>query len=468
MTHEKKYNYVLDTNVLIRNPDCLTDATFSDGNIIIPEVILSELEKFKKEDSLRGFSSRKVGRTLRELKSSGNLSSGIRNSYGNTIQTVGLVGNEEALLDGWSDNDPDHSILKTAVQLKRAGRNNIVLITNDVYLAIKADQCEILTREASNSDYIDQYTGQRTVYCPCGLFETIASTKNTSWELSPSDFYTYNQETEEREDLEPLIMNEFLVIVNDCNEKAIRLGRFNGKKVVPLKHEKLSPSGVRPRNITQKFLQEALITEEGEQRLVLIEGPAGTAKTFYTLAVGAYAKEHNIFDRFYVTRANVEADEPFGFLPGDIDAKFDGFMNPIYDNLEALLNVDVNHYMEKDGVKLSFGSDRSFLLEQFGIEAKPLNHMRGRNLRKRCIFGDESQNLTRAQVKMLVTRAGEGSVVILAGDTQQIDNPKLNRFNNGLTHAINCMIGEPLCWFIRLGNDDIERSDLAKIAAKNL
>lgn len=463
-------NYFLDTNVLITTPDCLTDATFPDGNIFIPEVVITELEKFKKEDSARGHASRKIGRILRELGKKGDLKTGIANTFGYTIRILPKLGNGEQLLEGWDVNDPDQMILKAAHYFQTEHQEEaVIFVTGDIYLAIKADQVGLKTLEPNSSNQSDEYTGQRTVYCKQEAFAKIASTTSTDWVLSATDVYLYDEERNGCQQIADLIMNEFLIIVNEANSQAARLGRFNGREIVPLEHENERPCNVIPRGAAQRFLQEALTTKEGESRLVILEGPAGTAKTFYTLAVGAQARENDIFDRFYVIRANVEADASFGFLPGTMDEKFEGFMNPVYDNLEILQAI-------RNGDDLAFkfayssksGEDKTGLLKEFGIEAKPLNYMRGRSLQKRLIFVDEVQNLTRQQVKMIVTRAGEGSVVVLAGDTHQIDNPKLNRFNNGLTHAITTMMGEEICWFVRLQAEDNERGLLSKIAARKM
>jgi PhoH-like ATPase len=259
------------------------------------------------------------------------------------------------------------------------------------------------------------------------------------------------------------------VIQNELNPKAIALGRFDGEVIVSLNYLGERPSDISPRSITQKFMQEALMTNGSQQRLVLFEGPAGTAKTFYTLAVGLWAKEKNLIDKFNVTRANVEADKSFGFLPGNIDEKFEGFLNPIYDNLRELMKID-RHARYKDGRTITDDTDKEYLIKEvFGIQPITLNYMRGRHLPHRFIFVDEAQNLDRAQAKMVVTRAGEGTVVILAGDVSQIDDiAKVNKFSNGLTHAIRTMVGDPHCYYLRLQNDDNQRSNLSHAAATKM
>lgn len=460
MSQKKVINYVLDTNVLIQNPDCLIDDSFR-GIINIPELVITELEKFKKEDNARGNAARVVGRLLRKLSKQGDISKGIDVGC-NTVKIIGKLGNGDELLDGWDPHDPDHKILKTAIQLQKSGTENVIFVTNDVYLATKAERCGLKTQDLMQEK--DEYTGQQTVFCQKGSFEYISAGKSTNkdWSLSPENFYVLDEY--QRQVAPALVVNQFLTIKNEANHKAIKLGRFDGHSVVALQHENQTVFGIKARNRTQQFLMEALITEEGEERLVIIEGPAGTAKTLFALAVGIEAKQNGFFRKFYVTRSNVEADESFGYLPGAMNVKFDGFLNPIYDNLEVLVDID-KETRKKDCKEIT---DKNLLLEQLQIEAKPLNYMRGRSLRKSLIFVDEAQNLTRAQVKMIVTRAGEGSVVVLCGDTEQIDGRHLNKFNNGLTHALRSMKGEKICHILRLGTADAERSELSKIAASKL
>jgi len=461
MASQKKItNFVLDTNVLIQNPDCLTDDSFR-GIINIPEVVITELEKFKKEDNARGNAARIIGRLLRKLSQQGDISKGVDVGC-STVKIIGKLGNGDELLDGWDPHDPDHKILKTAVQLQKSGAENVIFVTNDVYLATKAERCELKTQDLMQEK--DEYTGQQTVYCQQASFEFISAgkTANKGWSLLPENFYVLDEH--QRQAPPVLTINEFLIIRAEAHPKAIKLGRFDGKSVVALQHENQTVFGIKPRNRTQQFLLEALITEEGEERLVIIEGPAGTAKTLFALAVGIEAKQNGFFRKFYVTRSNVEADESFGYLPGNMDMKFDGFLNPIYDNLSVLVDIDKDT-KKKDGKEVT---DKNLLLEQLEIEAKPLNYMRGRSLRKSLIFVDEAQNLTRAQVKMITTRAGEGSVVVLCGDTEQIDGRHLNKFNNGLTHALRCMKGEDICYILRMSTADAERSKLSRIAASKL
>jgi len=361
-SQKKAVNYVLDTNVLIVNPDCLIDGSF-EGNISIPEVVITELEKFKKEDNARGNAVRVVGRLLRKLSREGDISGGIEVN-GNTIKIIGKTGNGEQLLDGWDINDPDHKILKTAVHMQNSGVSNIIFVTNDVYLATKAERCGLKTQDLMQEK--DEYTGQQTVYCQQDSFEYIAEyiaakTANKSWSLAPKNFYVLD---ECQQAVPPVLtVNEFLIIKNEANPKTIKLGRFDGRSVVSLQHENQNIFGIKARSIAQQFLLEALITEEGEERLVIIEGPAGTAKTLFALAVGIEAKQNGIFKKFYVTRSNVEADESFGYLPGNIDVKFDGFLNPIYDNLSVLVDID-KETKRKDGKEVT---DKNLLMEQLGI-----------------------------------------------------------------------------------------------------
>ena len=245
MSQQKLINYVLDTNVLLQNPDCLIDDSFR-GIINIPEVVITELEKFKKEDNARGNASRIIGRLLRKLSKQGDINKGI-DAGGTTIKIIGKLGNGEELLDGWDTNDPDHKILKTAVQLQKSGVENVVFVTNDVYLATKAERCGLKTQDLMQEK--DEYTGQQTVFCQKESFNYILAGKsaNKGWSLLPENFYVLDEH--QQRVVPTLVINQFLIIQNEANHKEIKLGRFDGHSVVALQHENQNVFGIL------KFLQ---------------------------------------------------------------------------------------------------------------------------------------------------------------------------------------------------------------------
>ncbi|MDO5561689.1 MAG: PhoH family protein [bacterium] len=517
---------VLDTNALIYNPQCITDDTFGHSHIYIPEIVITELEKFKKEQTARGFAARETARIMRDLRQRGNLNVGITLENGRRIQRVKAYqsGNTKPLTDGWSLDDPDQIILRTAVDMQHVSEEQgenaepVYLVTSDLFLADKADTCGVAVCEFVDDGQNDRYTGQREVLCEGKDYNRLYRKKD--WYLEPEALLDTEGGV-----ITDLHVNEFVTIRNRHNQQLFQLGRCNDHGlIVPLRHENDDLRGVKPRTIAQKFLLEALLVNPKEQRLIIVEGPAGTGKTFLALAAGMYQKRRGQFERFYVTRANVEADSSFGFLPGTLEAKFDGFLNPIYDNLDALerYNKELKQKAAAEkrakeeqeraakeaeratapAAKTQPGKPKNLAaailearaakeakkrrekspppppavtdeeklkrLADNGIDARPLNYMRGRSLYRSYILVDEAQNLTREQVKMIVTRAGEGSVVVLTGDVTQIDTPRLNRFNNGLTHAFNAMDEEPICWRLRLNDVDNQRCLLSQIASKKL
>lgn len=480
---------ILDTNALIYNPQCITDDTLNHSHIYIPEIVITELEKFKKEDTARGFAAREVARIMRDLRQRGNLNAGIVLENGRQIKRVKAYqsGDSKPLIDGWNLDDPDQIILRTAVDLQQVheGRDSkaepVFLVTSDLFLADKADTCGVAVWEIIDDGQNDHYTGQREVLCEGKDYNRLCH-KN-DWCLKSTALLSTEGGV-----ITDLHENEFVIIRNRHNQQLLKLGRHSGGLIVPLKHENDDLRGVKPRTIAQRFLLESLLVDRGEQRLVIAEGPAGTGKTFLTLAAGKYQKRQGRFEHFYITRANVEADASFGSLPGDLKVKFDGFLNPIYDNLDALercekefkQKIAAGKRAQEEQRRAALAAEKAAAppamtdeeklkrLADNGIDARPLNYMRGRSLYRSYILVDEAQNLTRDQAKMIVTRAGQDSVVVLIGDVSQIDTPRLNRFNNGLTHAFNAMNEEPICWRLRLHSKDNQRCLLSQIASQKL
>lgn len=452
---------VLDTNILIFKPDCLVDGTFSDVLLCIPEVVLVELDKFKKEDSGRGYAARMVLRHLNQFRKIGRLDHGIEIDFNNSLQIVGMNGDSKiSLMDGWDPSDPDHMILKSAKRLIREHPGVVVfLVTNDTSLAIRAESVDVPVIELATSED-SHYNGQRTVYVESEVITELFRNKNRQLLL---DEVFGLDENDCKTPVADLQVNEFLTVCNILAPEQFCLFRFNGQKLTTLTkdHYSLSKGGVRAQTVAQRFMLDAFIVAEKEERIVIVEGPAGTGKTLLALAAGIDQKNRGRFNKVFYTRANMEADATFGFLPGDLYEKMDWLLNPVYDNLPLLTDRQVNFNIAETYEKLK-------VLNELGITATALSHMRGRSLSNCFIIVDETQNLTRQQVKMILTRAGEGSVVVLIGDTSQIDTPHLNTFNNGLTHAFSAFAGEPICYRLRLDSSDTRRSRIAQVAIDRL
>ncbi len=278
----------------------------------------------------------------------------------------------------------------------------------------------------------------------------------------------YQSDAEGNHILPVLHENEFAILKPDQSNKKTLLGRVSGNKIVPLVYKKSKPYGVSPRNVGQYFMQEALMANADSAPLVIIKGMAGTAKTFYSLAVGmekVYNNPTKEYRRVIVCRPNAQFDDDIGFLPGDENEKIAPLMRPIVDNLEQILDSDESkRYEDEDELTDKVAE----VFERGVIRTEALNFIRGRSIAKTYLIIDEAQNMTPNQVKGIITRAGRGTKIILLGDPQQIDRPFLDERTNGLSYAAKYMMDSPLCWQVTLSADECERSVLAMDAVKRL
>lgn len=224
----------------------------------------------------------------------------------------------------------------------------------------------------------------------------------------------------------------------------------------------MKPCGVKPKNDAQKFAMEALLAPASEIPLVILKGPAGTAKTFLGLAAGiSGVMDHKDYRKVLILRPNIKFDEDIGYLKGDEMDKIRPLIRPCLDNLEALLsNVDDN--VEEAQSKVDY------VFEKGWVTAEALAYLRGRSIANTYILVDEAQNSTPMQMLGILTRAGLNSKIVIVGDPNQIDNPKVDRRNNGLVYAANKMKDSPLCAQLTFSEDECVRSELAKEAAKKL
>ena len=262
-----------------------------------------------------------------------------------------------------------------------------------------------------------------------------------------------------------LTENEFLILRSDTEVKKTMLGRYHGGKITALTHGSAKPFGVKARSVGQQFLQEALMLSAKEAPLVIVKGPAGTAKTFYTLAVGlekVLEQEEKEYRKILVCRPNAQFDQDIGFLPGSEQEKISPLLRPIVDNLEILMDSDRKKVRRSEE---DLHGRIDYLFETGVITAEAMNFMRGRSITDTWLMIDEAQNLTPRQVKGIITRVGYGTKVILLGDPAQIDHPLLDERTNGLSYAAERMRGSSLCVQLTMQPDECERSDLALDAA---
>ena len=459
--------YVIDTNVLIQAPYALH--RFEENQVILPVVVLEELDHLKKADGEKGANARAAIRILENLRQKGDLLSGVALENGGSLRVEKNFVDVELPSD-LPDEKMDNRILKVCLGLKRQAEEasgqeqTVVLVTKDILLRIKAQMIGIraedfAAEQVSGRD--EQYTGRAEAYVP---EEQLKDFKKKG--IPAQVLYQVDEAGNTSQVF--LEENQFVVLKGDQSAKKTLLGRMQGGRVVPLTYKKSKPYGVSPRNAGQYFLQEALMQPASQAPLVIVKGAAGTAKTFYALAVGLEKVLNNPtgeYRRIMVSRPNAQFDADIGFLPGDEQEKISPLMRPVIDNLEQLVDSnDETRYEDERELKGKIDE----IFDRGLIQAEALNFIRGRSIVKTYLMIDEAQNMTPGQVKGIITRAGEGTKIILLGDPGQIDRPFLDERTNGLSYAAEHMKGSPLCWQITMNGKECERSALAMDGGKRL
>ncbi len=458
-------HYVLDTNVLLYSPQAIF--AFSEHTVIIPEVVLEELDKFKSETTERGAHSRQVSRIIDELRSEGNLLNGVPLNDQGGILRIETNCLEINLPPHWDRAKPDNRILQVCKGLADNGEHT-VLVSRDTNLRVKAVILDIQAEDFRNDKVAaieDQYTGRTVVYTSSAMIDKFHLDDGNF--IDPVQLNEYNEADHTLRPAE-FVTNQFMLLRSTDNDRHTALGRFDGEKVVHLKYRNRNPFGVTPRNIGQVFMQECLMMDADEAPLVIIKGPAGTAKTFYSLAVGLY-KHLDCRPRDYhhllICRPNIPMDEDIGFLPGSENEKISPYMRGVRDNMFTLMSG----HMMTEAKEISQVEDTvQMLFDKRIIQTEALAYQRGRSLYKYWMILDEMQNATPRQAKGVITRPGVGTKIILLGDPEQIDNPFLDSRSNGLSYASEKMRGSKLCFQVTLQYDECERSPLAAEAALRL
>lgn len=462
--------FVLDTSVLIEDPEILLH--LQDNVVIIPEVVLEELDHLKDKSGYKGYNAREAIRTLDEwtnkAKAAGeSLSTGITTPNGGKIR-VELNHTKEILPQSWLTNKADNRILQVCKgymeDYRRKGKDTpVILLTQDTSLKVKADSLDLLVesiRKNRAPKYEDQYTGRVDIEVEKEVIDNLYE----KGFLVPEDHGL---------DSSHYILNQFVIFKDIYEPNHSSVAVWNGKYLNQI--DQLGnhyPSGIRPRNLVQQLIIYMLMKPADEIPLVIIKGPAGTAKTLLSVAcgldqvkhLGGYLNEVKAYRKMLICRPAIN-DEDIGFLPGDEHQKLEPYIRPIRDNLETILQAKAKpkeqEELRKDGV---LTTEINRLFETGIIDYQAMGFMRGRSVTSQYLVLDEFQNATASQASMIITRIGEGSKVVLIGDPQQIDHPYLNERNNGLSFASEIMKGSPYCMQLTLTEEDSVRSKLAKDA----
>lgn len=433
--------FVLDTNVLLHNSQAIT--CFADNTVVLPMTVIEELDKFKKNNDELGRNARGVIRDLDRLRGQGSLGKGVRTSDGGVVWIT--MEKEEDCGTCIDLNIPDNRIIATAYRLFKEGKR-VIFVSKDINARLKADALgiEVADFEKEKTDYDQLYTGWRSLKVPAATVDR------------------FHQGKEFRLDEEVVQPNEFILLVDEANEKHTGVGRVvAGNRLKPLNPVFETASGLRPRSMEQRVALELLM--DPEISLVSLIGQAGTGKTLLALAAGLAntLKGSSRYEKLLVSRPVIPLGRDIGYLPGTKDEKLQLWMQPIFDNLSYLMGLANGG---KQDAAAELGIKR--LLREERIELEALTYIRGRSISRQYVIIDEAQNLTPHEVKTIISRAGEGTKMILTGDPEQIDNPYLDASSNGLSYTVERLKGQEECGHITLTRS--ERSHLASLAAEYL
>jgi PhoH-like ATPase len=440
--------FVLDTNVLLHSPVALD--VFDDNHVVLPMVVLEELDKFKTQSSELGRNARESIRKLDSLRQNGKLSKGVPLAKGGTLRVLVTPAVEKA---GLEEDTPDNALIRLAYDLVRRGER-VIIVSKDINVRVKANALDLDTEDFEHEkvNFDELYSGYAEAVVP----QAVIAKLYDGQVLTSVPGKTYP--------------NMFLQLSAAENPEMQAIARvFPDKTLAEINLSIASVYGIQSRNVEQRMALELLM--DPTVSIVTLVGQAGTGKTLLAIAAGLHLVQHeHLYDRILVSRPIVPLGKDIGYLPGDKQEKLSHWMEPIFDNLEYILRKhqpDQPPSGAKKQAKLLTPQDRiTQLLDSDTLELEALTYIRGRSISRQFIIIDEAQNLTPHEVKTVVSRAGEGSKVILTGDPCQIDNPYLDASSNGLTYAAERMKELPLHGHVTLRRS--ERSLLAAAAAQYL
>jgi len=466
-----KKTYILDTNVLLSDPNCFNN--FQDNDLIIPILVLEELDKHKGRSDEVGRAAREVNRILDKISESGSLRDGVSLPCGGTLRVMSSPTGYSALLppELVLGSSVDNMIIGFVLMMKK-DHPDAVLVSKDINVRVKCSSLGIEAQDYLSNRATDSaehlYTGVKVFVVPYEVVEM---------------FYARDSIHVDNVTSEKLYPNQILVIKSVDSEGNTLKSAICRVKGDMLHHcRKIDQVfGVKPRNKEQTFSIELLM--DPSIKLLTLTGKAGCGKTLLAIAAGLEQLEamgnDGPYQKLIVSRPVQPVGRDIGFLPGTLAEKMEPWIAPIRDNLEYLLSSKSGKKGQSRGRKksdeLMGGSGVSGLskdpflelMQSKGlIEVEAITFIRGRSIPNAFIIIDEAQNLSMHELKTIVTRAGEGTKIVLTGDVEQIDNNHVDTFTNGLTHAVEKFKEYDISGHVTLLKG--ERSELATLASKIL
>jgi PhoH-like ATPase len=419
--------FVVDTSVLLYDKNSIH--IFGNNDLIIPLVVLDEVDRFKEKPGILGENARFVNRYLDSLREVGSLHKGVTLATGQKI-TVDI--GDYKIPTGLKEDYGDNRIIACAVGLKAEGKN-VVVVTKDINFRVKCDALGIYSedykRDKINVDKSELYSG------------------NEEFPVDPEliDSFYSDEELLDEQILEETLVNQYVLLKDTAGRSA--LGCRHKNAIKPLFSHVDKSVNLTGKNKEQKFAIDML--NRDDIKVCSLTGIAGSGKTYMTLVSAMSGLQQKKYERIVITRSMQTVGKDIGFLPGDINDKMDPWLGPIMDNFRQAFK-DLTWF--------------NMMREKGQIEVVPLAFIRGRTFSNTFLIVDEAQNSTIHELKTIITRVGEGSKIVLLGDIEQIDTPYLDTMSNGLTIAIEKLKGEELFGHVTLTKG--ERSEVATLASK--
>lgn len=431
---------IIDTSVLLYDADSIFQ--FRGNDVILPIIVLEELDRFKEKQGNTGSNARLVNRYLDEIRTKGSLSSGVHlNDRDVSIRVINEE-RQEDLPKSFPTHTGDHRIISSAMYLKNAYPDRCVkVVTKDINLRVKCDVLGINAEDyyrdlpSSVRDGNPMHSGTIQVSLDSDAIDHFYADDGI-----PLVATGVNQD---------VFLENCLVVATAHDSSKSFIGMVKNKKIVPPRTLGDSLIPIKPRSKEQRAAMHLLT--DPDIPLVSLTGLAGSGKTFLALAVGISGLKNKLYDRIIITRSIEPVGRDIGFLPGTVDEKMAPWLMPIVDNFRNAF-VDTSYF--------------DMMRQKGEIEVSPITYVRGRSFTRSYVIVDEAQNLTIHELKTLITRCGQDTKMILLGDVDQVDTPYLDRYSNGLTIAIEKLKGQDLFGHIRL--DRGERSQLATLGSNLL
>jgi len=437
---------VLDTNVLLHDPQSIF--AYPKDEVVIPAIVLEEIDSKKRLADELGRNARSVSRLLDKIKEEGQLHSGIELPSGGIIRVELNHRNFAQVQELFGEITNDHRIIAVAMNyhveqqaLPEAERKQVMLVSKDVLMRIKADVLGLAAKDYISDPSLyedDRYNGYFTLHVHPAIID---------------EFYSYRYLMINSLGLKQRLKPHEFVILKDelgTTKSALLKVNMNATKLEPLFLSNEPVWGITARNAQQRMALELLMNDDIP--LVTLTGKAGTGKTLLALAAGLLkVEDEHKYKKLLIARPVVPMGKDIGYLPGEKEEKLRPWMQPIYDNLEFLFDTKKSGDIDK--ILMGLGS----------IHVEALTYIRGRSIPGQFIIIDEAQNLTSHEIKTIVSRVGEGSKIVLVGDPEQIDHPYLDSMSNGLTYVVERFKQESISGHIALEKG--ERSKLAQLAA---